>query len=57
MAWIYDEINDNWIVDEICPNCRRPYDEIDFEYQICHFCKYDNSKPNTDEKENEYQPS
>ena len=24
-----------------CPNCGRAYDEIDFEYQICHFCKFD----------------
>lgn len=23
-----------------CPNCGREYDEIDFEYQICHRCKH-----------------
>ena len=24
-----------------CPNCGHPFDEIDFEYQICHWCKQD----------------
>lgn len=24
-----------------CPNCGHPFDEIDFEYQMCHLCKYD----------------
>ena len=24
-----------------CPNCGHAYDEIDFEYQICHFCKFE----------------
>lgn len=23
-----------------CPNCGEEYDEIDHEYQICHFCGY-----------------
>lgn len=27
-----------------CPNCGHEYDEIDYEYQICHFCKYNNNK-------------
>jgi len=27
-----------------CPNCGHPFDEIDFEYQICHFCKHDASQ-------------
>ena len=26
-----------------CPNCLEEYDDIDYEYQICHICKYDNS--------------
>jgi hypothetical protein len=24
---------------QFCPHCGREYDEIDFEYQICHYCK------------------
>lgn len=24
-----------------CPNCGRDYDEIDQEFQKCHFCGYD----------------
>lgn len=31
-------------LDENCPNCGHEYDEIDYDYQICHYCKYDNSK-------------
>ena len=30
------------ILDEACPDCGREYDEIDYEYQICHHCKYEN---------------
>ena len=30
------------IPDEICPFCGNEYDEIDYEYQICHYCKYKN---------------
>lgn len=26
-----------------CPNCGREYDEIDYEYQICHICKFNNN--------------
>jgi hypothetical protein len=26
---------------EFCPFCGREFDEIDYEYQICHFCKHD----------------
>ncbi|MBA7535878.1 hypothetical protein ES705_28137 [subsurface metagenome] len=29
---------------EYCPNCGREYDDIDFDYQICHYCDYDNSQ-------------
>lgn len=30
-----------------CPNCGKEYDEIDYEYQICHLCGYNNNpKPN-----------
>ena len=41
---LYDEIypdpEDENLFDS-CPNCGREYDEIDYEYQICHVCKYD----------------
>lgn len=29
---------------EYCPNCGRGYDEIDYEYQVCHYCEYDGSQ-------------
>lgn len=29
--------------DDYCPSCRLEYDEIDREFQICHFCKFDNN--------------
>lgn len=32
------------ILDEICPNCKRRYDPIDLEYQICHHCNFNNNK-------------
>lgn len=28
---------------ETCPNCGKDYDEIDYEYQICHICGYNNN--------------
>ena len=30
------------IDDENCPHCGIEYDEIDYEYQICHHCKHEN---------------
>jgi len=35
--------------DDTCPNCGEPYDEIDYEYQICHYCKFNNNKPSSNE--------
>lgn len=32
---------------DLCPNCGKWYDEIDREYQICHYCKYDSNKTPT----------
>lgn len=29
---------------EHCPNCGELYDDIDFDYQICSKCEYDNSQ-------------
>lgn len=31
-------------LDQDCPNCGTHYDEIDYEYQICHICTHDNNK-------------
>lgn len=28
---------------DACPNCGHHYDEIDYEYQICHICKFNNN--------------
>lgn len=30
---------------ESCPKCGREYDDIDFDYQICHHCNHD-ANPN-----------
>ncbi len=39
---MYEEEDDEFIgMFHCCPNCGREYDEIDFEYQRCHFCKWD----------------
>jgi hypothetical protein len=38
----FDE--DEIVLDEKCPNCGAEYDEIDYEYQICHYCKYNNNE-------------
>lgn len=35
--------DDDEKMDETCPNCHRQYDAIDYEYQICHICKFNNS--------------
>ena len=40
-----DDSDDEIILDESCPNCHNEYDEIDYEYQICHICKFNNNKP------------
>ena len=36
---------DEPVLIEVCPNCRVRYDEIDYEYQMCHLCGHD---PDTD---------
>lgn len=30
--------------DEDCPNCGKEYDEIDYDFQICHYCGFINNK-------------
>ena len=42
------EEDDTCDLDSICPNCNAEYDEIDYEYQICHICKFNNVKKDTD---------
>lgn len=37
----YDDVERG---DDSCPCCGRAYDEIDYEYQICSRCNWDNSK-------------
>lgn len=34
-----DELN----LDSACPNCGVEYDMVDYEYQICHVCKFNNN--------------
>jgi hypothetical protein len=36
--------DDEVILDTNCPKCHREYDEIDYEYQICHYCNYENKQ-------------
>lgn len=38
------DYNECSVIDENCPRCGREYDAIDIDYQICHFCSFDNSK-------------
>lgn len=45
-----DNVKDDWEDDEqvgdlYCPNCGHEYDEIDYEYQICHICGFNNNPP------------
>ncbi len=35
--WELDDEDDGLL--DNCPNCGKEYDEIDREYQICHYCK------------------
>lgn len=49
------ELEDDWNYEDDggdlnCPNCGREYDEIDYEYQICHLCGFNNN-PNPTPKE------
>ena len=39
-----DFYDDEIRVDDVCPNCRREYDEIDYDYQICSKCGFNNNK-------------
>ena len=36
------EYDEEITVDETCPQCGNDYDDIDFDYQICHRCGYNN---------------
>lgn len=36
-----DYEDDDSNLSNTCPKCNRDYDEIDYEYQICHYCKWD----------------
>lgn len=42
MDFDIDEEEDS--LDQNCPNCGREYDEIDYDYQICHRCRYQNDR-------------
>lgn len=46
--WEFDDDEDD-NMDLDCPKCNREYDEIDYEYQICHRCGFNNNKPKEDE--------
>ena len=36
-----EDDNDNSKLYDQYPKCYRDYDEIDYEYQICHYCGWD----------------
>lgn len=38
-----DPYEDEPLLDEYCPSCGTEYDEIDYEYQICNHCGYNNN--------------
>ncbi|HEY4148917.1 MAG TPA: hypothetical protein VGM41_08310 [Chitinophagaceae bacterium] len=38
----FDPEEEETKLDDCCPNCGRTYDEIDYEFQICHRCDYVN---------------
>ena len=40
----FDVDEDEIKLDQDCPNCGKHYDDIDYEYQICHICNHDNNK-------------
>lgn len=42
MSWYYNHDQDDYDGDDTCPCCGKNYDEIDYEYQICHYCKHEN---------------
>jgi hypothetical protein len=35
--------DDEPVLDESCPECDKEYDEIDYEYQICSHCGFNNN--------------
>ena len=37
-------MNADSFLHEYCPKCGEPYNDADFEYQQCHYCKHDNSQ-------------
>lgn len=39
-----DDYCDEPLMDEFCPCCGYEYDEIDYEYQICHVCNHNNNQ-------------
>ncbi|MGZ8505706.1 MAG: hypothetical protein ACXWW0_00245 [Bacteroidia bacterium] len=47
--------DDELVSDLDCPNCGRAYDDVDFEYQICHRCDHVNlrNKKNLTNQHNE----
>lgn len=40
----FDDDYDYSKLDQECPKCHREYDEIDFDFQICHHCGHNNSE-------------
>ena len=40
----YDSKEGDWFGDEDCPFCGEHYDEVDYEYQICHHCGMENNR-------------
>jgi len=39
----FDDMDDEIEGDFDCPSCGLEYDEIDYEYQICSYCKFNNN--------------
>ena len=46
-----DDPDEEDVLDENCPVCGHEYDEIDYDYQICHRCHHNNLRVSHDQKE------
>lgn len=42
MSWYWNEKEGDYEGSTSCPQCGNDYDEIDYEFQICHICHFKN---------------
>ena len=39
----YDDVEETQM-DDSCQKCHREYDDADYDFQICHWCGYNNNQ-------------